>query len=112
MTRLHEYVKKFDLDIAGGLALLTLAVYVRVAWHDFVNYDDPFIVSMNENIRDGLTLHGLRWAFTTPAEGELDPVVLAVTYAGHSALRAEPGGASHCQCAVAHRFDSTANRRS
>jgi hypothetical protein len=74
MTRLYEYVKKFDLDIAGGLALLTLAVYVRVAWHDFVNYDDPFIVSMNENIRDGLTLHGLRWALTTPGEGNWIPL--------------------------------------
>ncbi|HIJ86962.1 MAG TPA: tetratricopeptide repeat protein [Desulfuromonadales bacterium] len=74
MTRLREYVKKFDLDIAGGLVLLTLGVYARVAWHDFVNYDDPFIVTMNENIRDGLTLHGLRWAFTTPGEGNWIPL--------------------------------------
>jgi hypothetical protein len=74
MTRLRDYIKKYDLDIAGGLALLTLAVYVRVAWHDFVNYDDPFIVTMNENIRDGLTMQGIRWAFTTPCEGNWIPL--------------------------------------
>jgi hypothetical protein len=74
MTRFRDSVKKNDLDIVVGLLLLTLAVYARVAWHDFLNYDDPFIVTMNENIRDGLTLHGLRWAFTTPCEGNWIPL--------------------------------------
>ncbi|MDD2899691.1 MAG: tetratricopeptide repeat protein [Desulfuromonadaceae bacterium] len=74
MTRLRDLFKNIDLVIAVGLAVLTLAVYVRVAWHDFINYDDPFIVVMNENIRDGLTLQGIQWAFTTPCEGNWIPL--------------------------------------
>jgi hypothetical protein len=74
MTHIRTFIKKYDLSLAGGVALLTLAVYARVAWHDFINYDDPFIVTMNENIRDGLTLQGLRWAFTTPCEGNWIPL--------------------------------------
>lgn len=74
MKRFRGFINKYDLNIAGGLALLTLAVFARVAWHDFINYDDPFIVTMNENILNGLTCKGLRWAFTTPCEGNWIPL--------------------------------------
>ncbi len=43
--------------IAGG--------YSGVTEHDFVDYDDTTYVVENPNVRGGLSLTGLRWAFTT-----------------------------------------------
>lgn len=48
-----------------GIALATLAVFSPVLWHDFVNLDDPVVVYENAHVRAGLTLEGIRWAFTS-----------------------------------------------
>lgn len=47
------------------LALATLAVYLPVARHGFIIYDDGDYVTQNKMVQDGLTLTGLKWAFTT-----------------------------------------------
>jgi protein O-mannosyl-transferase len=47
------------------LALLTLAVYLPVARHGFILYDDGDYVTDNPVVRNGLTLSGIKWAFTT-----------------------------------------------
>ena len=51
--------------IALLLALATLAVYLPVARHDFICYDDDLYVTNNLIVQHGLTLSGIRWAFTT-----------------------------------------------
>lgn len=51
--------------VALLLALLTLATYWQVMGHDFVNFDDEDYVVENHYVRGGLTLEGVRWAFTT-----------------------------------------------
>ncbi len=47
------------------LALATLAVYLPVVSHGFVNYDDGDYVTDNKMVQDGLTVSGVQWAFTT-----------------------------------------------
>jgi protein O-mannosyl-transferase len=47
------------------LVVLTVAVYAPVSSYDFVRFDDPDYVTQNEQVKAGLTWHGLRWAFTT-----------------------------------------------
>jgi hypothetical protein len=47
------------------LSVATLAVFARVIGFEFVNYDDPLYVSANLHVQEGLTLEGVRWAFTT-----------------------------------------------
>lgn len=49
--------------IAGVLALLTLAVYLPVQNHEFIEYDDNVYVSKNELIQQGFTLAGIKFAF-------------------------------------------------
>ncbi len=44
---------------------LLLAVYCRVATFPFVNFDDPDYTFQNPHVRDGITLPGLAWAFTS-----------------------------------------------
>jgi tetratricopeptide (TPR) repeat protein len=50
---------------AALLALATLALYARVAWHPFIHFDDNRYVTENAQVQAGLTLAGLEWAFTT-----------------------------------------------
>src|SRR5476649_535742 len=56
------------------LALVTLVVYLPVARHDFLNYDDEDYVSGNRVVQDGLTLGGVKWAFTTGHASNWHPV--------------------------------------
>jgi len=51
------------LLIYAGLVLITLAVYLPVFYHDFVQYDDQQYVTDNPRVQAGLTWHGLEWAF-------------------------------------------------
>ena len=45
------------------LALVTLGVFLPVARHDFVNYDDPDYVSENPHVQTGFSKAGVEWAF-------------------------------------------------
>ncbi len=47
------------------LALVTLACFAPAVRCDFVNYDDPDYFSANPHVQAGLTLQGVKWAFTT-----------------------------------------------
>src|SRR5438093_5331809 len=62
------------LSIAVALVIATLAVYSRVGTFDFNNYDDPDYVAQNDIVQRGLTLDGVRWAFTTNFMGNWHPL--------------------------------------
>jgi tetratricopeptide (TPR) repeat protein len=47
------------------LTIAILAVFWRVQDHEFVNFDDGTYVCNNSQVRNGLTWHGVAWAFTT-----------------------------------------------
>jgi len=47
------------------LAGLILVLYFQVVHHEFINLDDWQYVVDNPDIRSGLSLRGLRWAFTS-----------------------------------------------
>jgi tetratricopeptide (TPR) repeat protein len=49
--------------IYGGLALVTLVVYLPTLYHGFVEYDDQQYVTDNPRVQAGLTWTGLIWAF-------------------------------------------------
>lgn len=56
------------------LALGTLALYWQVTGFEFTNYDDNKFVTENPAVLGGLTLKGLRWAFTTGFMGNWHPL--------------------------------------
>ena len=47
------------------LTVVTLAVFWQVNQFDFINFDDDIYVTQNSNLSSGITLDGLRWAFST-----------------------------------------------
>jgi hypothetical protein len=49
-------------------------VFGRVIGFEFVNYDDPQYVTANSHVQEGLTVAGVRWAFTTFTEGNWHPL--------------------------------------
>jgi tetratricopeptide (TPR) repeat protein len=51
--------------IGLSLALVTLAVYLPVAFHGFSIFDDPDYVTENHVVQKGVTWAGLQWAFAT-----------------------------------------------
>ena len=63
-----------DLLIAAALAVVTLAVYGQVINHQFINYDDDLYIHNNPMVIEGLTLKGIKWAFTTFHAGNWHPL--------------------------------------
>jgi hypothetical protein len=53
------------LAVCLGLVLLNLLIYAQTRHHPFINFDDPQYVAENRYVASGLTLDGVRWAFTT-----------------------------------------------
>jgi len=72
----HTKRKTDKLTIAGiGFVLLTtLIVYGQVYKYEFVNYDDPKYVAANRQVVGGLTLEGIKWAFTAKHASNWHPL--------------------------------------
>ena len=58
------------------LAVATVGVYWGVLGHDFVNYDDPAYVTDNPAVQAGLSLQGMKWAFTHGVSGNWHPLTM------------------------------------
>ena len=52
------------LWICAGLVLITLAVFAQTSRFEFLNFDDDIMISGNPNLAAGLSLDGIRWAFS------------------------------------------------
>src|SRR5579862_6604744 len=56
------------------LALVTVLAYWPVRTCEFVTIDDDLYVTRNPPVTHGVTLEGLRWAFTTGHTGNWHPL--------------------------------------
>ena len=63
-----------EIVISLFLIMATLAVFWQVQDHEFINYDDNRYVTENRNIREGLSMEGVTWAFTTGLHGHWHPL--------------------------------------
>src|ERR1051326_6348903 len=62
------------LLISFLLLLAILAIYWPVGGYDFVDFDEQLYVTENPTVQNGLTLHGLAWAFTADIAGNWHPL--------------------------------------
>ncbi len=62
--------------LAAILGLLTMALYWPATQNDFVNYDDGIYVSSNVHVQNGLTLEGIKWAFSNPLDCSWLPLTM------------------------------------
>ena len=70
----REVAPRSDLYVSLSLLALTLMVYFQIHTFDFVNFDDRETIIGNTHIRDGITLAGLAWAFTSAYAANWFPV--------------------------------------
>lgn len=67
-------MKKTALYVSLSLLALILLVYGQVRHFEFVNFDDRDALLGNNHIRDGLSLTGIGWAFTSSYAANWFPV--------------------------------------
>src|ERR1041384_5757403 len=82
--------------VVAALAALTLAAFFPALRADFLIYDDPFYVTNNPPVREGLSWSGVRWAFVAMHACNWHPVtwlshmrdcqVFGLKPAGHHAV--------------------------
>ncbi len=70
-----------DVVPAVALVAATVALFWPVGGFDFLNFDDDVYVTANPEVRAGLTLRGLRWAFSSAQAGHFQPL----TWLSHQA---------------------------
>ncbi|HEV2319227.1 MAG TPA: tetratricopeptide repeat protein [Verrucomicrobiae bacterium] len=87
--------------VALLLALMTLAVYLPVARHGFILYDDGDYVTDNPMVRNGLTLAGIKWAFTTFHSANWHPITWLSHMTDCEWFGLNPSG-PHCINALLH----------
>jgi protein O-mannosyl-transferase len=84
--------KRIQLILGTLLALLTFAAYARVLNHDFLYLDDRTYVTENAIVQKGLTLEGIKWAFTTVHGSNWHPLTWLSHMLDCSLFGLEPGG--------------------
>ena len=60
--------------ICSFLVVVVALVFVQTAGHEFVNFGDDNYVYQNVQVRQGLTLSGVQWAFTATDAGNWHPL--------------------------------------
>jgi len=60
-------MKYFNEERVFSLVLLlsTLIIYLKVIYFDFINFDDPSYIFINDHVLTGFQWKNIKWAFTT-----------------------------------------------
>jgi tetratricopeptide (TPR) repeat protein len=87
------------------LAFVTLLVYVPVAHHTFVMYDDGDYITENLVVQNGLTWAGFKWAFTTWHASNWHPLTW-ISHMLDCQLFALNAGGHHCVNALFHAVNA------
>ena len=80
-----------DWLIALAIVVATVALYLEVRHHEFVNYDDPYYVTENAQVVKGLSPSGIGWAFATFDDGNWFPLTWISHMADVSLWGMSPG---------------------
>ncbi|MCK9195683.1 MAG: tetratricopeptide repeat protein [Syntrophales bacterium] len=78
--------------ICLGLALSVLAVFGRLAFFDFVFFDDHVYIIEKAQVLAGLTPESIRWAFTATDAGFWHPLTWISLMIDHEIWGLNPGG--------------------
>jgi len=95
------------LLIAIFLVLATLAIYWPVGSYEFADYDEQLYVTENPIVQQGLTWHGVAWAFTTDAAGNWHPLTWLSHMLDCQLFGVKPG-AHHWTSVVFHILNTLA----
>lgn len=71
---MHSTDRRFTICVCLGLFALTWLVFGQTLRFEFLNYDDPEYVAANPAVNSGLSLTGMKWAFTSVHGGNWHPL--------------------------------------
>ena len=92
LNKLYIGNKEQKLIIYTILIMLTLAVFWQVLYFDFVSLDDPTYVIKNSHIKSGISLEGIRWAFSTTYAEFWHPLTWLSLMLDYQLYGLNPGG--------------------
>lgn len=103
-TRHASRVTSGVLDAAavGVLCVLTGIVFGQLPGFDFINYDDPYFISLNPHVTGGLSMDNLRWAFSTRELGIWHPLTWLSYQLESTLFGPENPGARHAVNVALH----------
>ncbi|MBF0555149.1 MAG: glycosyltransferase family 39 protein, partial [Nitrospirae bacterium] len=94
MSRLRKIIK--GIDPADAVVLLltaaALIVFLPVKDFGFVSFDDAIHITNNPYVPAGLTVQGIKWAFTTTLDGNWIPLMWLSHMVDAALYGARPGG--------------------
>lgn len=88
-----------EIIVCLFLVLSILIVYWQVINYEFVGFDDDLYVTDNSNVKNGLTVSSIIWAFKSTHASNWHPL----TYVGCPALWNEPWQSPYDQCSLSYR---------
>ncbi len=88
-----------------ALGVIASSLFLPAVRHSFV-YDDELYIVQNRNVAGGVSLDGLRWAFTTTHGGYPHPLTWLSHMLDIQLFGAEPGG-HHLTSIVIHALNTT-----
>jgi len=94
-----------DLLIAAGLAAATFLLYLPALSNNFIEFDDPRYVTSNPVVKQGMSLHAIRWAFTTDSAANWLPMVWLTHLATVSLFGLDPKW-HHAVNTILHAFNA------
>jgi tetratricopeptide (TPR) repeat protein len=86
----QRHVLEFSIGLC--LILIILAAFWQVRNNEFINLDDDLYVTDNPHIKEGLTLGGVLWAFTTVYSGHWHPITWLSHMLDYNLYGLNPGG--------------------
>jgi protein O-mannosyl-transferase len=84
--------KRQELFVYIILIVTAFAVFRQVHQFDFTNFDDQVYVTENSHIQSGITLNGIRWAFSTTYAEFWHPLTWLSLMADYQIHGLNPGG--------------------
>ncbi len=78
--------------VCAGLALITALVYVQVAGHEFLSFDDELYVTGNVNVLQGFTARGVEKAFSLTGSTYWHPLTMLSHTADVALFGLSPAG--------------------
>ena len=91
---MHKEKADFRIIFMVSLCLIAgiICVYIQVVNIDFVGYDDELYVTKNLHVQKGVSLEGLKWAFTTFHSANWHPLTWLSHMLDYDLYELNPGG--------------------
>src|SRR5208282_703906 len=106
LNRINLSSDRQKLIVYLALTVVTFTVFWQVNLYDFTNFDDPLYVTENSHIQSGITLAGIRWAFsTTYADSLWHPLIWLSLMLDNQLVGLNAGG-YHITNLILHIFNT------